>query len=180
VAKREISWSDYTDLLREALDGDGAFLVVLDPNGRPNPMTIGWGEVGIVWSRPAFTVLVRPSRYTHACILAADSFTVSVPRPGNLTEALLLCGTKSGRDVDKVKTSRLCLATGTKVRTPVVEGCALQYECRILARAVLTRQSFASPDVLSDFYPTSEDYHLIVVGEILAAYAESDLVSGRS
>ena len=40
----------------------GGLLLVAGTKG--NPMTIGWGTVGIIWHLPVFVVLVRPSRYT--------------------------------------------------------------------------------------------------------------------
>ena len=51
------------DLFKETtdqLDGDGAVLLAGTP---PNPMTIGWGTLGIIWGKPVFQVYVRPSRY---------------------------------------------------------------------------------------------------------------------
>ncbi len=57
----------YTDYLKETLDTvrkPGLLLVAADADGKPNAMTIGWGTVGIIWGKPIFIVLVRPSRYT--------------------------------------------------------------------------------------------------------------------
>jgi len=173
--KEEITWSDHVDHLKRALAGGGVFLVVLDKSGRANPMTIGWGEVGIVWSRPVFTVLVRRSRYTYDCLLTADSFTVNVPRPGQLKEELLFCGTKSGRDLNKAAACGLTLAAPVKVSSPIIEECTLHYECRILARKQLKAGDFTSSEVLEQYYDT-DDYHMIVMGEILTAYADENLL----
>lgn len=172
--KKEISWSDHIDHLKQALSNGGVFLIALDENGRANPMTIGWGEVGIVWSRPVFTVLVRRSRYTYGCLHASESFTVNVPPVGGLKEELLFCGTKSGRDLDKAASCGLTLVTGKKVKTPVIEECSLHYECRILARKQLEAGDFASFEVLKEYYE-SNDYHMIVMGEIVTTYSEEDL-----
>ena len=172
--KKEIAWSDHTDHLRKALSDDGAFLVAVDSNGKANPMTIGWGMAGRVWSRPVFTVLVRQSRYTHGCIQGSDSFTVNVPRLGELKDELLFCGTKSGRDLDKAAECNLTLLPGKKVDTPIIEECALHYECRVIVRKQLQAGDFFAPDVLEEHYK-SNDHHLVVMGEILAAYAEREL-----
>ena len=172
--KKEIAWSDHTEHLRKALSDDGAFLTAVDRNGKANPMTIGWGTVGRVWSRPVFTVLVRQSRYTHGCIQDSDSFTVNVPRLGELKDELLFCGTKSGHDLDKAAECNLTLLPGKKVDTPIIKECALHYECRVIVRKQLQTGDFFSPDVLEEHYE-SNDHHLVVMGEILAAYAESEL-----
>ncbi len=166
---RTIQWNERTQLLRDALSAGGAFLVSVDPSGRPNPMTIGWAQVGIVWSRPILTVYVRKSRYTHACIRASKSFTVSVPRPGELSKELALCGSKSGREFDKMRAAGLVALPGRSVDTPVVAGCILYYECRTVARTQQELSDFQPGDVVERFY-TKGDSHLAVYGEILAAY----------
>ena len=120
-----------------------------------------------------FTVLVRESRHTHECIRTSDTFTVSVPRAGEFKDELLVCGTKSGRDFDKAAEAGLTMVPGQEVETPVIEGCVLHYECRILARTQQTRPDFSSDDVLGQFYAKG-DHHLAVFGEVVAAYVTEE------
>jgi len=166
-----IEWHQETEWLKRALAGGGAFVLAKDASGRTNPMTIGWAQAGIVWSVPVLTVLIRESRYTHECITQSDTFAVSVPRPGELKEALALCGTKSGRDLDKATEAGLTLAPAQKIETPIIEQCGLHYECEIIARTQQTRDDFTekADRVLETFYAKG-DYHLIVLGQILDAY----------
>ena len=168
--KRDIEWAEGTSHLGEALTQGGAFIVAVDSKGKPNPMTIGWGQVGIVWSRPMFTALVRLSRYTYECLQSSDTFTINVPRPGELKDELMLCGTKSGRDVDKAAQCGLTMVPGKAVETPIVDECALHYECRIVARTQQERADFTSDEVLDQYY-SNGDHHLVVFGEIVASYA---------
>ncbi len=169
--KRDIGWDEGSARLHEALTGYGAFIVAVDADGKANPMTIGWGQVGIVWSRPVFTALVRVSRYTYGCLQASETFTINVPRPGELKEALAFCGTKSGRDCDKAAEAGLTMVDAKAVEAPIIDECALHYECRILARTQQESSDFASGEVLDRFYPNG-DHHLIVFGEIVAVYAD--------
>ena len=163
-----IRWDQQTEWLKAGLAGNGAFLNVRTPAGIVNPMTIGWGQVGIVWGVPVFTAYVRKSRYTYECLQTAESFTVSVPRLGELADELTLCGTKSGRDLDKAQTCGFSLIPGQDVDTPIIGECGLHYECRILARCQLEESDIAS-DSVHRFYKTV-DLHQIVLGEILSAY----------
>lgn len=169
--KKTVFWSAGVDQLRQALAEDGAFLISSDKNGRGNPMTIGWGEVGFIWGRPVFTVLVRRSRYTYGSMLAADTFTVSVPAPGMLKEELLFCGTKSGRDLDKAAACSITLAKGKVVATPIIAECSLHYECRILLRKQLAGEDFSAPEILERYY-ADDDHHMLVIGEILTTYTD--------
>jgi len=164
-----IKWNEHIDILKDALSGSGVLLVALDKNGRANPMTIGWGQVGIVWSRPVFTVLVRKSRYTYSCLLEAPDFTVNVPTVGTLSEELLFCGSKSGRDVDKAAACGLTMEQAQEVLTPIVSECQLHYECKVVVRKQLSGADFSSPGILDEYYQDS-DHHMLVIGEIVAAY----------
>jgi len=165
---KRIRWDQETEWLKAGIAGNGAFLNVKTPTGVVNPMTIGWGQVGIVWGRPIFTVYVRKSRYTYECVQAADSFTVSVPRLGELADELALCGTKSGRDLDKAQACGLHPIPGQSVDTPIIGECGLHYECSILARCQLEEPDIVSADVHRLY--ESKDLHQIILGEILSAY----------
>ena len=169
--QRSIRWDQETAWLQAGLAGNGAFLNVRTPDDKFNVMTIGWGQVGIVWSRPTFTVFVRPNRYTFGFIQTASDFTVSVPRPDELSDALTLCGTKSGRDIDKVFESNLHLADAQSVHTSVIAECGLHYECRILARLPLDPENMVSKDALQKY--ETKNPHQIVLGEIVTAYVSS-------
>ncbi len=163
-------WKDQTDLLWGALSSGGAFLTVLSLSGRPNPMTIGWGQIGIVWSRPTLTVLVRQNRYTYACLRAAESFTVSVPAPGKLKDELFLCGTTSGRDIDKFRAAGLTPRASRLVAAPVIAECLAHYECRIMARTLVALPDVADAEIVDRFSYTEGNTHAAFFGEILATY----------
>jgi len=171
AATREIEWWMGLDSLRRALDDDkGVFLVVPAEGGPANPMTVSWGQIGFVWSRPIFTVFVRRSRYTYGCLRAADSFTINVPGDGELVEALSVCGTKSGRVLDKLAACSLHARPGVRVAAAYLTDCALHYECRIVARKqLILPDDIASADVLKEHY-AKDDPHLLVLGEIVGTY----------
>ena len=166
-----IEWHQETEWLSAALTNGGVFVLAKDAAGRANPMTIGWAQAGVVWSMPVMTVFIRESRYTHGCVTASKTFSVCVPRPGELKDALQLCGTKSGRDIDKAAEAGLRLIPAQTIDTPVIEECGLHYECEILARTQQTRDHFTEQagQVLATYYAEG-DHHLIVLGKILDAY----------
>jgi len=81
----------------------------------------------------------------------------------------VFCGTKSGRDVDKAAACGLTLKEAQRVQTPIIAECALHYECKIVLRKQLSRADFSAPDVLDEYYQ-DDDHHMIVIGQIVAAY----------
>ena len=71
-----------------------------------NTMTASWGGLGWLWNKPVAFVFIRPERYTHGFIEASDCMTLSFYGE-EYREALKICGTKSGRDIDKVAATGL-------------------------------------------------------------------------
>jgi len=156
--------SDF-DKLCSALEGPGALLVVQDNKNRLNAMTIGWAQAGVIWGRPVMTVLVRPSRYTHALLGNARYFSVCVPALGAWKKELAFCGTKSGREYDKLRACALKTADGSKPGIKLVEGAALSYECEILCKAEMP--SSALPEAVRAKYYPAGDSHTLYFGEII-------------
>lgn len=127
-----------------------------------NPMTVSWGNMGVMWNKNIVTVYVRPQRYTKEFIDRSDKFTLSFFEE-SMRPALKLCGSKSGRDLNKVE------ATGL---TPIFEDgttcfaeAKLVLECKKIYQDKIRPEGFLAP-YIKDCYP-QEDYHIIYMGEIL-------------
>jgi flavin reductase (DIM6/NTAB) family NADH-FMN oxidoreductase RutF len=146
-------------------------LVTQGKDGKPNVMTIGWGTIGAIWSRPIFIVLVRPSRYTYSRLEEMSDFTVNV-LPLELAAAASHCGTVSGRDHDKFQEMHLTAVASREVRAPIIQECIVHYECRTLHRNDLEPDALAQA-VRDEAYPNG-DFHRVYFGEIVAAYADED------
>lgn len=162
--------SNYTSNLEkgiESLQTQGAFLTVKSGE-KVNTMTIGWGSVGCIWNKPIFTVMVRQSRYTHELMETSDNFTVSIPLSKGLKNALMVCGTKSGRDIDKFKACNLTLVDSKKVDTPIIGECELHYECKIVYKQEMNLE-FLSKNILENSYKDG-NYHTFYYGEIVDSY----------
>ena len=71
-----------------------------------NTMTVSWGALGTIWGKPAATVYVRFSRYTHEFIEKENYFTLSF-FPEEQRGALKTLGVRSGRSMDKMHGSGL-------------------------------------------------------------------------
>ena len=146
----------------------GAFLMA---DG--NPMTIGWGQFGVLWSKPTFTVYVRQSRHTHTLLEHADTFTVSVPKAGDMKAELAFCGTKSGRDVNKIDALNASLFPARFGGQDGFAGCRYHIECRIVYRIDLDEQ-LLSDTALRDRYYAEGDTHTMYVGVILGVTEEAE------
>jgi len=140
-----------------------ALLTVKDGEGC-NPMTVSWGGTGILWSRPVVTVYVRPQRYTYGLMEKEGYFSLSF-LPEEFHPAMALCGSKSGRDTDKVKECGLTVLTDRAA--PYFEQAELTLICRKLYAQDLDPACFLDRSVDEKNYP-GKDYHRMYIGEIEA------------
>ncbi len=148
-----------------ALIEQGAFLTAFGDN-QCNTMTIGWATAGVCWRKPVLMVAVRDSRYTYSIMEVAGDFCVSLPKD-DLRDEIFYCGTKSGRDVDKLKECGLQTRPGRKVATPIVDIAGLHIECKIIYKSAMDPGFLV--EALHSIYP-QKDYHTLYFGEIAACY----------
>lgn len=134
-------------------------------SGTFNTMTIGWGSFGTMWKKPFVTVVVRPTRHTHKFMEEYRDFTVCA-FPRKYRKALQICGTKSGRDTDKIKEAGLMPEASSKIKSPAFREAELAIQCRKIYCDDFKPENFLS-DEIEDNYP-KKDYHRMYFGEILA------------
>ena len=171
MAKVSVRYTDYFAATIQRMREEGLLLVTQGVDGKPNVMTIGWGTMGVIWSRPIFIVMVRPSRYSYSRLEEMSDFTVNV-LPRERAAAASHCGAVSGRDHDKFQEMHLTAAHSREVRAPIVQECIVHYECRTVHRNDVVPLALAQA-VREEAYPEG-DFHRVYFGEIVAAYADED------
>lgn len=169
--KRKIEIADYAGKIMTET-GKG-ILLTTKANGQVNSMTIGWGFLGIQWAKPIFVVLVRQSRHTKKMLDENPEFTINVPLGAIDKNILGVCGTKSGRDIDKIKELGLTLEDGETVSVPAIKELPLTLECKVIYKQDQDPTAIA-PENDARFYAKGTanegDYHTAYYGQITAAY----------
>jgi flavin reductase (DIM6/NTAB) family NADH-FMN oxidoreductase RutF len=170
MAKKIADYRDHIGETIKAFNEERVLLVSRGKKGLPNVMAIGWGTIGILWRRPIFIVMVRPSRYTYKLIEETEEFTVNIATP-ELKEVVQYCGTVSGRDHNKFKEKQLTAIPSKEVKTPIIKECILHFECRVVYKNDLI-PSELEKSIIQTLYPKG-DFHRVYLGEILACQYES-------
>ena len=166
---REVDFTHNLEKNLRTIQQHGLLLASVGASGKPNVMTIGWGNPGVIWGRPIFVVLVRPSRFTYQNLEATGEFVVSVPTD-EMHDACMHCGSVSGRDHDKFAD---CAFTTTKAGTvgvPLIDQCVMHYECRVVHRNDVIEDRLDN-GVCSECYADG-DFHRVYYGEILRTVAK--------
>lgn len=143
------------------LISDDWALVSAGDRDKWNTMTISWGAVGELWGKDVVFAFIRPQRYTKEFMDREDYFTVSF-FDERYKDALKICGSKSGRDCDKINMAGL---------TPSFDGEAvypaearLVIKCRKIAVQKMDNSGFIDNSIESNY--RSGDYHFVYIGEI--------------
>lgn len=169
--KREINVWDYAGKIMEET-GKGVLLTT-KADGQVNTMTIGWGTIGIQWGKPIFIAFVRESRHTKQMLEKNGEFTINVPL-GSIDKSILgVCGTKSGRDMDKIKELGLTLEDPVAISAPAIRELPLTLECKVIYQQDQDPAAIAEEDDARYYAkgtPNEGDYHTAYYGQILAAY----------
>jgi flavin reductase (DIM6/NTAB) family NADH-FMN oxidoreductase RutF len=116
---------------------------------RPDIITLGWA-MPTSGSLPMCAISVGLTRHTHALLEQVPEFVLAFPAE-DMEAAMLLCGTRSGREVDKFGETGLTALPATKVRPPLIGEAVSNLECKVVST-----------------HRTGD--HTIFVGEIVAAH----------
>ena len=132
-----------------------------------NPMTVSWGGLGEIWGKDVAFIFIRPQRYTYEFLEKEEFFTLSFYGE-EFKDALRICGSKSGRDIDKVAETGL---------TPLFTDGSVSFEqaeytlvCRKMASQFIDPKGFGDEGIENNYH--SGDYHKVYIGEILKVYSK--------
>ena len=134
-----------------------------------NTMTVGWGSLGYMWGKPFAQVVVRPTRHTFSFMEKYGTFTLTA-FPEEQHEALMLLGTKSGRDGDKITEAGLTPTASHNIPAPGFDEAELIIECKTCYWDDFDPDKFMAPEI-DKHYP-EKDYHRIYFGEILTVLGD--------
>jgi len=129
-----------------------------------NMMTASWGGLGVLWNKNVCFCFIRPGRYTYGFMERADHFTLSFFEE-KYRNVLDLCGSKSGRDVNKVKATGLTPVKGETGAVHFNEA-RLVLECKKIYFQDIDPKHFLQNDIAGN-YP-QKDYHRMYAGEIVS------------
>jgi len=128
--------------------GPVVLATTVDARGVPNIITLAW--VSPVSLQPPLVVIaISPKRDSFANLKVHGEFVLNLPTAEHLHE-VHICGTQSGRTVDKFVVTGLTALPAQKVKPPLIAECVAHLECKVV-------NVFVTGD------------HELFVGEVLAA-----------
>ena len=159
VSVKELNMNPFLKIGKEWM------LITAGDEEKYNTMTASWGGMGILWRKDVVFTFIRPSRYTFEFTENKDYFSLCFFEE-KYRGALQLCGTKSGRDCDKIKEAGLTPAFIDGV--PSFEEASMVLICKKLYAQPMGEE-FVCDDLVRPNYAEGEAYHTMYVGEIVKA-----------
>ena len=98
-------------------------------DGRPNIIGLAWWTI-VSWEPPMIAISVGHGRYSHECLEHGGEFVLCFPAEEQ-KEGAWLCGTTSGRKVDKFSEAGFQQVPAKAVAPPIIEGSTVAYECKV-------------------------------------------------
>lgn len=147
------------------LIGDQWMLVTAGDSAKFNTMTASWGCAGYLWNKPVVFIFIRPQRYTFGFLEENKDFTLSF-FDEKYREALQICGSVSGRDVNKMEKTDLT-PRFTAEGNVTFEEARLVLECRKLYGDFLNPEAFIDKEIFEKVYGKEEGVHKVFVAEIV-------------
>lgn len=139
-----------------------------------NMMTASWGGIGWLWNKPVAFIFIRPERFTYPLIEQNEYLTLSFLGHGEAARKIYnFCGSKSGRDFDKVKETGLKPVL-TEHGAIAYEQARLTIEGRKMFRSEFKPEDFLDKDALSRWYNDQPggSLHTMYIVEIEKVYAK--------
>ena len=131
-----------------------------------NTMTASWGHLGIMWNLPVAICYIRPQRHTFGFVNRYDDYTLSFFGTEH-RDILKFCGSKSGRDHDKIRETGL-VPLKTESGNIYYEQARLVLECKKIYQDDMRAENFVRPEIAEKNYP-GNDFHRFYFGEIIQA-----------
>ena len=128
-----------------------------------NTMTASWGGLGWLWNKPVAFIFVRPERYTHE-FLEKDGKVTLAFFPESCRKALQVCGSRSGRNCDKVKEAGLSPVELENGAMTFAQA-SLTLACRKLFKSDMKEAEFIDREVFNKWY-SDAGLHSVYILEI--------------
>lgn len=167
---KKISVSELKDNMFDAI-GKEWMLVTAGTPEKFNMMTASWGGTGILWGKPVAFIFIRPERYTYEFIEKGDTLTLSFLGEAH-RDIHKICGSQSGRDIDKVAASGLKPYV-TENGNIAYEQARLVLECKKLYADFIDADNFVDKLLISRWYGEGHGgFHKMYILEIQNVFVE--------
>jgi flavin reductase (DIM6/NTAB) family NADH-FMN oxidoreductase RutF len=109
-----------------------ALAIVKDKNGKYNMITLEWFMRTSI-QPPMFAISIGHTRYSHECLQEVRFFNLCLPSK-EMAKVSKICGSKSGRDIDKFEETGVEWFAGRLAKLPILKDAKANFECKVITQ----------------------------------------------
>ncbi len=166
---RNIPLSEFNENIVTLLSKELALVSAIDGEHR-NAMTASFGGVGFLFGKPVLYAFIKPEHYTYELIERSGQLSLSFLKREH-RNALGFCGSRSGRDTDKIADAGLHALS-------LPDGTLSYGEARLVISARVLYAQRLEADKFTDIAVRDAAYnekfgtsmHMMIVAEITGVY----------
>lgn len=143
--------------------GNGWMLISAEHCGKVNTMTASWGLLGPLWGKQVVSFYVRPQRFTFSLLEGCSRMSLSFLGE-KYRSALRICGSISGREVDKFEAASISCAHYGAV--PYIAESEYVMICKKLYSDTLRSECFTFGEPQAHYRGDGCDLHKFYICEI--------------
>lgn len=136
-------------------------VVTVDKKGQPDAMGVSWWTFTSL-QPPMLAVSIGHNRYTHENLEHNKEFVLCFPSEKQATGSWL-CGTKSGRDIDKIAQAGFTTIPSKHIKPPLIKGSTAAFECRIVADLECSDHTLYNSEILAIYGDMENARHIYTI-----------------
>ncbi|MCD6176378.1 MAG: flavin reductase family protein [Candidatus Cloacimonetes bacterium] len=109
-----------------------ALAIVEDKDGKYNMITLEWFMKTSI-KPPMFAISIGHTRYSHECLQNVRFFNLCFPAK-KMIDVSNICGSKSGRDIDKFGETGVKWFSGRLAKLPILKEAKANFECKVITQ----------------------------------------------
>ena len=109
-----------------------ALAIVKDKDDKYNMITLEWFMKTSI-KPPMFAISIGHTRYSHECLQNFRFFNLCLPSK-EMIAVSKICGSLSGRDIDKFEKTNVEWFTGRLAKLPVLKNAKANFECKVITQ----------------------------------------------
>lgn len=109
-----------------------ALAIVKDINDKYNMITLEWFMKTSI-KPPMFAISIGHTRYSHECLQNFRYFNLCLPSK-EMTDVSKICGSRSGRDIDKFEVTGVEWFAGRLAKLPILKKAKANFECKVITQ----------------------------------------------
>jgi flavin reductase (DIM6/NTAB) family NADH-FMN oxidoreductase RutF len=152
----------YSEAIGKKYPEQVVIAIAKDKNGVPNPITLGWTMV-TSHKPPMMAISVAFARYSYEVIKEAKEFVISFPSQ-EMAKDVLFFGTRSGRDMDKIKEFATSVMPCGTIDCVILSDAVANFECRLKGTLETGDHALFAGEIIHAWINTKEKKRLYTVG----------------